>query len=225
MFTSTILGTGIALLASTQLVAAQASLNLTLTFYPDEDTTCSGDDSKAISFSTASYPIVQSCFNLAEIFADNSTGGVRNTSSTSSNDEGIRWAITNSQSWDPNGNYSHVKYEQLDPTGKDDDDDGKITRSSRRVNIYNGDECLQASSPENREELLPWFSWTCHSSEDDHCRTAPYNIKSFIILLIDNDDDMDGKCLDFALYGAGARGLPHVFGALVSAIVVGFFLL
>ncbi|GAW20518.1 hypothetical protein ANO14919_100240 [Xylariales sp. No.14919] len=223
MFTSTILGAGLGLLASTRLVTAQ-SLNLTLTFYPDEDNTCSGDDSKAISFSTSGYPLVQSCFNLNEIFANNSTGGVRNSSSTSTSDQGLRWAITNSEAWDPNGNYSHVKYEQLDPTGRDDDDDGKITWSSRRVNIYNGDDCLQASSPDDEEELLPWFSWTCHSSEDDHCRTVPYDIKSFIILPLD-DDDMDGKCLDFALYGASARSLPHTFGALVTVMVVGFFLL
>ncbi|RWA06114.1 hypothetical protein EKO27_g8989 [Xylaria grammica] len=223
MFTSTILRAGLGLLASTRLVAAE-SLNLTLTFYPDEDNTCSGDDSKAISFSTSSYPLVQSCFNLDEIFANNSTGGVRNSSSTSTSDRGLRWVITNSEAWDPNGNYSHVKYEQLDPTGRDDDDDGEITWSSRRVNIYNGDDCLQASSPDDEEELLPWFSWTCHSSEDDHCRTVPYDIKSFFILPLD-DDDMDGKCLDFALYGASARSLPHTLGALVTTMVVGFFLL
>ncbi|KAI0805620.1 hypothetical protein GGR55DRAFT_680816 [Xylaria sp. FL0064] len=223
MFTSPILWVGLALLASTRLVAAQ-SLNLTLTFYPDEDNTCPGDDTRAISFSTSSYPIVQSCFNLGEIFANNSTGGARNLSSTNPDDQGVRWAITNSKAWDPKGNYSHVRYEQLDPTGQDDEDDGKITWSSRRVNIYNGDDCLQTSNPDDKEELLPWFSWTCHSSGDDHCRTAPYNIKSFVIIPLDGDD-MDGKCLDFALYGASARSLPHLFGALVTAMAVGLFLL
>ncbi|KAI1734035.1 hypothetical protein F4680DRAFT_439547 [Xylaria scruposa] len=222
MFTSTILKAGLALLASTRLVAAE-SLNITLTFYPDEDNTCSGDDSKAISFSTGSYTPVQSCFNLDEIFTKNSTGGVRNSSSTSTHDQDVQWTITNSQAWDPKGNYSHVRYEQLDPTGKDDDDDGKVTWSSRRVNIYNGDDCLQAPGPDDEKELLPWFSWTCHSSSDDHCRTAPYNIKSFIIFPLDHDD-MHGKCLDFALYGASARSLPHMFGVLVTVMVVGFLL-
>ncbi|KAJ3578481.1 hypothetical protein NPX13_g2082 [Xylaria arbuscula] len=224
MFASAVLGSGLALLASTQLVAAQASLNLTLTFYPDEDNTCSNDASKAVSFSTASYPIAQSCFNLDEIFANNSIGGFRNMSTTSLSDEGIRWAITNSRAWDPMGNYSHVRYEQLDPTGEDDDGDDELTWSSRRVNLYNGDDCLQASDHGEDLDLYPWISWTCHSTEDDHCRTAPYSIKSFFILPIDSDD-MDGKCLDFAVYGAGARSLPHAFGALVSAIVVGFFLM
>ncbi|KAI1348381.1 hypothetical protein F5Y01DRAFT_292511 [Xylaria sp. FL0043] len=221
MFQSTVLAAGLALLASTQLVAAQ-SLNLTLTFYPDKDNTCSGNDSDAISFSTSSYPIVQSCFNLDEIFANNSTGV--NLSSTGADGHPIRWIIHNSNAWDPKGNYSHVRYEQLDPTGQDDDEDGKITWASRRVNIYNGENCLQTSSPDDEKELLPWFGWTCHSSEDDHCRTAPYNIKSFVVIPLDNDD-MNGKCLDFALYGASARSLPHLFGALVTAIGVGIFLL
>ncbi|KAI0444216.1 hypothetical protein F4803DRAFT_274883 [Xylaria telfairii] len=227
MFTSTIFGAGLALLASTRLVAAQTSLNLTLTFYPEEDDTCSANNSKAIAFSTASYPNTQACFNLAEIFSNNSTGNFSNMSSphvTSPNDRGIQWVISNSQAWDPTGNYSHVTYEQLDPNGRDDDKDGKITFASRRVNIYNGEDCLQVSSPDDEEDLLPWFGWTCHSSKDDHCRTAPYNIKSFVIIPID-DDHQDGKCLDFALYGAGARSVPGTFGALVSAIVVGFLLL
>ncbi|KAI1152123.1 hypothetical protein F4825DRAFT_450811 [Nemania diffusa] len=227
MFQSTILKTSLALLASTRLVATQASLNLTLTFYLDEDNTCSGDDSKAISFSTASYPIAQSCFDMSEIFANNSTGGFRNMSSLTTSDsnyEGIRWAVSNSQAWDATGNYSHVKYEQLDPTGQDDDDDGKATWASRRVNIYNGEDCLQTSpGDDNTKDELPWFGWTCHSSEDDHCRTAPYNIESFVILPI-NNDDQDGKCLDFALQGAGAQSFPEAFGALVSAIVVGFYM-
>ncbi|KAI1174577.1 hypothetical protein F4777DRAFT_381122 [Nemania sp. FL0916] len=224
MFTSTMLGTGLALLASTRLVAAQ-SLNLTLTFYLDEDNTCSGNDSKAISFTTSSYPAEQECFNLREIFADNSTGGFRNTSSAihiSPSDVNIRWAITNSEAWDPNGNYSHIKYEQPEPTLQDDDNH-RAVRSSRRVNIYNGDSCLQTSNPDDTEDLLPWFGWTCSSSEDDQCRTAPYNIRSFVVIPI--VDDADGKCLDFALYGASARSLPHTLGALVAAMAVGFFLL
>ncbi|KAI1110107.1 hypothetical protein F5Y14DRAFT_430276 [Nemania sp. NC0429] len=221
MFTSTILKAGLALLASTRLVAAQ-SQNLTLTFYPDEDNTCSGDDSKAISFSTGSTTPVQSCFNLNEIFAKNSTGGVRNSSSSSTHARDVRWTITNSQAWDPKGNYSHVGYEQPDSTGKDDHDNAPW--ASRRVNIYNGDDCFQAAGPDDEKELLPWFSWTCDSSSDDRCRTVPYNIKSFVIIPLD-DDDMDGQCLDFALRGASARGLPHMFGVLVTAMVVGLFLL
>ncbi|KAI0974151.1 hypothetical protein F4678DRAFT_400487 [Xylaria arbuscula] len=220
MFASTLLGAGLALLTSTRLVAAQGSLNLTLTFYSDGDDACSGQDSKAVSFSTASYPVAQDCFNLDDIFSNNSTGGFRNLSSPNIQD--ISWAISNSQGWDSTGNYSHVRYEQLGPAGKSDDD--KATYASRRVNIYNGRNCLQAASPEDDEVELPWFGWTCHSSEDDHCRTAPYNIKSFGILPIDADKQK-GKCLDFALYGAGARSFPDTFGALVSAILVGFFLL
>ncbi|KAK5636139.1 hypothetical protein RRF57_011851 [Xylaria bambusicola] len=200
------------------------SLNLTLTFYPEEDNTCSGDDSKAISFTTSSYPVSQSCFNLDEIFTRNSTGGIRNQSSstiTAPNDQGIRWAIINAQAWDPTGNYSHVKYEQLNTLGKNEDDDA--TYASRRVNIYNGEDCLQVASS-NGEDVAPWFGWTCHSSSDDNCRTSPFNIKSFIIIPID-DDDRDGKCLDFAEEGVGARSFPGTFGPLISAIAVGFFLL
>ncbi|KAI0521120.1 hypothetical protein F5B22DRAFT_39265 [Xylaria bambusicola] len=224
MFSSTILGTGLALLASTQLVAAQ-SLNLTLTFYPDEDNTCSGDDSKAITFTTASYPTSQSCFNLGEIFARNSTGGFRNSSVVPTpNDEGIRWAITNAQAWDPAGNYSHVKYEQLNSVGMDEDDDA--TYASRRVNIYNGEDCLQVRYADDDDgDLAPWFGWTCHSSSDDNCRTTPYSIESFIIIPFDEDDREKGKCLTFTEEGAGALSFPGTFGALVSAIVVGFFLL
>ncbi|KAJ2989721.1 hypothetical protein NUW58_g3324 [Xylaria curta] len=200
MFTSTMLRAGLALLTSTRLVAAQG-LNLTLTFYPDKDNTCSDDGSKAISFSTGSQTFVQSCFNLDEIFANNSTGA-----------SGTPRQLV----------HTIGPYEQLGgPTGQDD---GKVTWASRRVNIYNGDDCLQAVSPDNREEFLPWISWTCYSSEDDQCRTAPYNIKSFVIIPLD-DDDKDGKCLDFAVGGDSARSLPHTFGALVTAIVVGFFFL
>ncbi|KAI1301997.1 hypothetical protein F5Y03DRAFT_396660 [Xylaria venustula] len=220
MFTSTILGAGLALLTSTRLVAAQESLNLTLTFYPNDDDTCSGLNSKAVSFSTASYPVAQNCFNLDDIFSKNATGGFRNLSSPNVQD--IAWAVSNSQEWDSTGNYSHIRYEQSDLTGQNDDD--KATFASRRVNIYNGRNCLQAASPEDEEVLLPWFGWTCHSSQDDSCRTAPYSIKSFGIIPIDKDMQK-GKCLDYALYGASARSFPNRFGALVAVILVGFFLL
>lgn len=191
-----------------------------MTFFPEvQGGDACADSSGGVSFTTVDVPVSQ-CFDVKDVFGSNVTQGFRNESlGFTDPTEGMHWSVGNSRNFDSTANYSHIRYEQADPNQPRP---GEL--AMRRVNLYNGENCLQTSEVEDGD-ILPWFSWTCQSNEDDDCRTTPYSIGSF---RISDAEERDGQCYAFALQGSAVSRFASqntAVAALVSAITVGLFVL
>lgn len=155
-------------------------------------------------FSTDILPDRSECFNLHEIFAQNSTIRDRNeTPSTPvpQTEQGIWWVIHNPESFDPSANYSHIWYQQVYPGGNV----GAGRRGERSLSIYNGRDCQQVGDP-----LQPWLGWSCQTKFGGDCEIVPYSVQSFSINRTDPapaGDEFD--CWSFAYQGSAARISPN----------------
>jgi len=203
------------------------SQNVTLRFFPDgSEETCGYDNSTdALTFTTASIPIVGRCFNLADLFGGNATSGFVNQSqnlASPPHDQpvGIAWQLENMDMYDPQTNYSRVLYRQHVETSSGSDDRYKPDAYAyRRINIYGGVNCSE-SDPEGTN-LLDFYGFDCFSDGEGNCGTTPYNIASFYITEGEFRDESEqhGKCMVFARMGAAAghQVSKAVMGALLCA--------
>ncbi|KAF2171032.1 hypothetical protein M409DRAFT_51263 [Zasmidium cellare ATCC 36951] len=188
---------------------AQANLNLTVTFYPDTSDSCNST-SNGISFTTASVPNTNECFNLADLFAGNSTFGFRNQTPSTSFDQdsvGLYWRIENVDAYDSQANYSNVLYQQ--PVTNDNDGEAAGTDAVRYLSVYNAPGCIPSGEP----EVQPWVGWTCSSSAEGECGALPYSVASFKVDDASAVNERDGKCWNFALsfspYMSSLYSLEH----------------
>ncbi|CAJ2510453.1 Uu.00g051560.m01.CDS01 [Anthostomella pinea] len=160
------------------LISAQSTTNdnLTLTFYPDSESTCGNN---GISFTTGvSEPYTNLCFNLADVFGGNQTNGMRNASSSSVPPlPGVfEWTVLDKEAYDPAANYSHIRYQQPQKSTTNNSD--HHLEAYRSVTLYNGKQCLQ--EPEaGGGPVLPWYGLNCISDDGGDCHTLPYNLQSF----------------------------------------------
>ncbi|KAK4501916.1 hypothetical protein PRZ48_007725 [Zasmidium cellare] len=153
----------------------QATLNLTVTFYPDTGESCNSTSS-GISFTTSSIPPDDECFNLADLFSGNSTFGFRNqTPSTIFPQDpiGLSWSIQNADAYDAQANYSYVLYQQ--PLANEEDGEAGKTDASKYFSVYNAPGCTATGD----EEVQPWVGWTCATSASGDCGALPYSVASF----------------------------------------------
>lgn len=102
------------------------------------------------------------------------------------------------------------------------------TFADRRVNVYGGVNCsdLDPSAKEGEKKpLLPWYGFSCWSEAEGSCGDTPYQIQSFYVNT--GKESRDGKCWDFAYYGAAGRSrvdwkaMLGAVGGVVVAVWVG----
>lgn len=197
-----------------------SSQNFTLRFFQNsQDDSCDfGGSSQALTFTTSSMPVINHCFDFADLFGGNTTQGfvnqTRNLGSMRPGEAGIYYTLENVETYDPQGNYSSVLYHQhvANPTS---DDYKPGHAANRRVTIYPGTGCSDYHRPS--DQILPWFGFGCWSEDKGSCGTTPYSIASFSLQPV---DDPEGSCWDFAVQGAASRSYSSsqaAMGALLGA--------
>lgn len=182
---------------------------MTLRFFQnDQEQSCNYlNSSGALTFTTASVPVLSHCFNFVELFGGNATQGFVNQTRNLPGvwgEHGIHWNLENVDTFDPRGNYSGVLYRQhVTNAGNGELAPGKYAH--RRVTIYGGENCTE-KDPSNHEGLLDWYGFSCFSETEGSCGTLPYSIASFSVQAgpaVASEED--GTCWVFAKEGAAGR--------------------
>jgi hypothetical protein len=200
---------------------------VTLRFFPySQEDTCSYNTSgDALTFTTASIPIIGHCFNLVDLFGGNTTRGFVNETDNllnppRSQQVGISWQLENVDKYNPQANYSKVLYRQhLDHASDERYEPGSY--SFRRINIYGGPNCTEINPL--GDNLLDWYGFDCFSEDGGSCGRTPYSISSFYVRAgyFEDESQQHGKCMVFARMGAAAghQLSKAVAGALLCASI------
>jgi len=197
--------------------------NLTLRFFKDgHDDTCNYYDSRdALTFTTSSIPIVPHCFSLGDLFGGNATQGFVNQTwnlgSGRFGDEqaGIYWTLLNADKYDRSANYSRVLYRHHVVQAYDDIwKEGHL--SNMMATIYGGEDCSELD-PNDDQNLLNWFGYSCWSADEGDCGNTPYPLTSFNLASVDQRSDR--KCWLHSELGAAVHGFSSsraIMGAFAS---------
>ncbi|KAF1834268.1 hypothetical protein BDW02DRAFT_647718 [Decorospora gaudefroyi] len=192
--------------------------NLTLRFFTTtQDDSCDfGATSQAITFTTASIPVLAHCFDLADLFDGNATSGFVNQSTNilnSPGEYGIHWSLSNAEAYNASANYSSVLYRQhiSNPNTKEQEPG---SRAERITTLYGGKGCTQID-PNDDKDILPWYGFSCWSEAQGSCGTTSYNIQSFTVQ--PRSPEAYWKCWVFAKNGQS--GAVRVSGSLVAALL------
>lgn len=202
------------------------SLNLTLRFFQtSQEESCGySTTSDALTFTTKDVPIRGHCFSMAELFGGNSTRGFVNQTKNLGRswesrrghpDVGIHWEVRNSESYDPQANYSSILYHQNDGINVND----RGPYAWRTVFLYGSDNCVDVdTSP--ADEFDNWYGNNCWSEGDGDCRDIYYGVGSFSVQAAPKNDEEAQRetCWAFAENGLAA-GLYHPWTAVMSALV------
>ncbi|KAI5359849.1 hypothetical protein Slin14017_G094100 [Septoria linicola] len=189
------------ILLSTAVYAQESSSHLTMTFSPNNLSTCADrHSSQGITFTTSSIPLVPECFNLDEIFTSNTSSGLILQPIAGGNDPyQLTWKVHNRQIYDPNANYSRIRYQQTNGTGEIPEG----AAAGRRFNAYPGRDCAQGEDEVTGERQ--WgYEMSCQSSQEGSCHETGLGIRSFLVAGA-TDANEGGECLDWVQQGAGAR--------------------
>lgn len=206
------------------------SLNLTLRFFQDSQGGSCGysNSSDALTFTTSTTPVTDHCFNLEELATGNATSGFINQTDNLSGqtgdgrDVGIRWALKNAASFDPQGNYSSLLYRQYNSASSDDDQPGGY--ASTRVTVYGFADCNDIDP--NGGDLgadTHWYGFSCLTEAEGDCGTLPLPNGAVSFRVQPGlDPDEDPKCETFAANGdAASLGLrtSAVMGVVAAGLV------
>ena len=200
---------------------------MTVAFFPeDQRDTCNAlDISKAISLSTATEPIGNTCFNVSDIFSQSNKTGFQNSEQTiydgSHNPiqpNGVAFTLNNLDNYDSQANYSNVWYHQQAIT---DPEEGEPARWV--LYTYAFDDCRQVVAGVEDSSEYPWFEVSCQTGADGECHTTPRPIRSFAIFRSwasrhADDEDENDICKTCAERGA-ATSLPGRRSATVGAMM------
>ncbi|KAF2167985.1 hypothetical protein M409DRAFT_53920 [Zasmidium cellare ATCC 36951] len=179
-------------------------------------------EGNAVTLSVTSPGALFTCFNVNETFSQpNITYNTRGYSCLSDEPCGLNYTITGAEHFNAAVNYSQIWYRQNSfPVVQDDDDDdaNPEDRVGRlRFQTYNGLDCLQVGGEDDDGEVEAWYAWNCNNANGT-CGTVPYDVKSFAIVPVEEDDQGDDDCYVAAEYAnAGARS--RVGGSLVALLV------
>ncbi|KAF2276849.1 uncharacterized protein EI97DRAFT_397817 [Westerdykella ornata] len=200
--------------------------NLTLRFFQsDQQDSCDyANSNRALTFTTSSIPVLGQCFDFVDLFSGNATQGfinqTRNQGQNAWGEAGIHWQLENTDTFDPQANYSRVLYRQhiTNPT-TDEQKPGHY--ADRQVTIYGGPKCTEAD-PNSNTTLFPWYGFSCWSEDKGSCGTLPYKIASFYIRAGKDEQSQGrmGTCWVFAECGAATSLLLSsraMVGAFISA--------
>ncbi|SMY18606.1 unnamed protein product [Zymoseptoria tritici ST99CH_1A5] len=217
--------------------------DLTITFSPGTLDDCASpstdDNAGGITFTTASTPIQNYCFNLEDLFlgpananitqnvsrvSTLSSGGLRSFQDGSYN---FTYALSNQESYDPALNYSHIFYSQ--PASGAPPGYGTAglptDASARLVNLFWDRDCVSrrnASAPEDQQEV-PRYRYSCMS--EGQCDVVAYSVQSFLIGDVGwryNQAGNEGECFDFDSGGevVGVSGLAVGILVVLQVLVV-----
>jgi hypothetical protein len=158
-----------------------------------------------LTFTTSSIPVVDHCFDFADLFTGNATQGFVNQTWNlgggvwTDGQAGIRWQLENIDTYNPQGNYSDILYRQYVASPlRDRYKPGSL--ADRRVTMYGGKRCSE-KDPNSNETLLPWYGYSCWSESKGGCGTLPYSIASFRVLPGFSDTRPSDTCWIFSERG------------------------
>lgn len=189
-------------------------------FTPDQNERCEkGAYTDGFLLTTNTLPFSFTCFNLADIFAPNSssvgfqngTDGITPLDPDAVN--GVHYQIRRPDGrFDPNGNYSNVWYEQYNSTELDEGKD-----ASWVVHFYAFEDCEQQEQghDEREPEDFPWFETSCQTEVGGQCREVPNTVRSFGINSGANYNARHGGCEEWAFLG-GANGVMPGKGLMLA---------
>ncbi|KAF1831071.1 hypothetical protein BDW02DRAFT_464173, partial [Decorospora gaudefroyi] len=199
--------------------------NVTLQFLQNNQDSCSiYNSTDALTFTTSSTPITPHCFEVSELFAGNTSAGFVNQSHNlggmtlaDGRDPGIHWQLKNKDSYDPQGNYTTILYRQhIAYPDSDDQEPGHF--AIRRVTIYGGHGCTELD-PNDDDKLLDWYGFSCWSEDEGTCGYTGYNIRSFSVQPLEEEDRNGDVCWVFAQLGGAPRAGSSAAHAMVGAFV------
>lgn len=179
-----------------------------------------GERRNALSdFAWGTFHLLQRQRNISQ---PNITYNTRGYSCLSDEPCGLNYTITGAEHFNAAVNYSQIWYRQNSfPVVQDDDDDDASPedRVGRlRFQTYNGLDCLQVGGEDDDGEVEAWYAWNCNNVNGT-CETVPYDVKSFAIVPVEEDDQGDDDCYVAAEYASdGARS--RVEGSLVALLAV-----
>lgn len=95
--------------------------------------------------------------------------------------------------------------------------------AARLFEVFDGQDCVATNASAAREDVLPWFGWTCQSPDGGEEFTVPYSIGSFQVAAAWEVNSREGRCWDAAYegMGEGRKGAGWVaVGAAAAAFVL-----
>jgi hypothetical protein len=193
---------------------------MTLRFFQNSPNSCDFSEStRALTFTTASIPLVSHCFDVDELFGGNATQGFVNQTGNiappNTREAGIHWQLENVDTYDSQTNYSSILYRQH--VTKPGDDDLKPGHYAKRgVTLYAAKRCSDLDPSADR--ILYWYGFNCWSEDEGSCGTTPWNIGSFNMHA--PSDNAKGTCWVFAKNGDAGRGYSSsqaMMGAFLGA--------
>ncbi|KAK4495783.1 hypothetical protein PRZ48_013051 [Zasmidium cellare] len=178
-------------------------------------------EGNAVTLSVLSPGSLYTCFNVDETFSrPNVTYNTRGYSCLNDEPCGFNYTIIGAEHFNDAANYSQIWYRQnsFPVVDSDDDENAEDIVGRLRFQTYNGLDCLQLGGEgANVGKVEPWFAWNCNSINGT-CGTVPYDVKSFAIVPIEQEDQGDDDCVVTAEY-ANAGASSRVGGSLMALLV------